>query len=485
MVARLLFVTFALVPAGLVEASQRTVVRNATILTPAAGDADRLQRLDGHTVVIEAGLIVAVKPTSGEDLAAGDVLVDAAGRWVTPGYLDVRVDQPVRYSELARLPLEGVTALASPLTPAGRSWLLKIAAGAAMPLPSLVPAADPRAASAPKSLADGASPEEVAAYIVARTRRCAAALGLTDRGAVATGCHGDLLLFDVDPLTHPGALWRPLEAVVEGVPLRLAAMATHRAMIEDADKALAALPTPGEGARTFEVESQGLRVGRLDCDMPALNVREWWGPPIDQETRWSLQPAADRPGEWRLVLHQSVRYGMDVEMTMERGAASIRATAQVVRPEKLPEVSTDLDAAPRWPLLDPITLATWERKALAAMEVGDRRDVEVVEPVPAPGKVRVGVRVLRFVRWKAEESPLPLRSGERLFALQSLPPVGPSQGRAEGPTEPKEPEAIGWVITDHDGAPARASLLAPEGVTEYFLSLLQPPPSPRPQSEAR
>jgi imidazolonepropionase-like amidohydrolase len=62
-------------------ASPPTLIRNATILTGTGA------RIDGGDVLIEGGKIKAV----GQSLAAPDgaVVIDASGRWVTPGLIDV------------------------------------------------------------------------------------------------------------------------------------------------------------------------------------------------------------------------------------------------------------------------------------------------------------------------------------------------------------------------------------------------------------
>ena len=62
-------------------ASPPTLIRNATILTGTG------TRIDGGDVLIEGGKIKAV----GQSLAApeGAVVIDASGRWVTPGLIDV------------------------------------------------------------------------------------------------------------------------------------------------------------------------------------------------------------------------------------------------------------------------------------------------------------------------------------------------------------------------------------------------------------
>jgi imidazolonepropionase-like amidohydrolase len=60
--------------------SGATLIRNATVLTGTG------QRIDGGSVLIEGGRIAAV----GRDLTApaGAAVVDAAGKWVTPGIID-------------------------------------------------------------------------------------------------------------------------------------------------------------------------------------------------------------------------------------------------------------------------------------------------------------------------------------------------------------------------------------------------------------
>ncbi|MBP8177372.1 MAG: amidohydrolase, partial [Xanthomonadales bacterium] len=60
--------------------SRPTLIRNATVLTGTG------TRLDGADVLLRDGKVEAV----GVGIAAGDAeVVDASGRWVTPGLIDV------------------------------------------------------------------------------------------------------------------------------------------------------------------------------------------------------------------------------------------------------------------------------------------------------------------------------------------------------------------------------------------------------------
>jgi imidazolonepropionase-like amidohydrolase len=60
--------------------SEATILKGATVLTGTG------ERLDNADVVMEAGKIVAVG--SGLD-ESGKVVVDASGKWITPGVIDV------------------------------------------------------------------------------------------------------------------------------------------------------------------------------------------------------------------------------------------------------------------------------------------------------------------------------------------------------------------------------------------------------------
>jgi N-acetylglucosamine-6-phosphate deacetylase len=57
---------------------------NGTIVTPH-------EALAGHTLVVEAGAIVALAPAAGLPQAAGDQVIDARGMWIAPGLIDLHV----------------------------------------------------------------------------------------------------------------------------------------------------------------------------------------------------------------------------------------------------------------------------------------------------------------------------------------------------------------------------------------------------------
>ena len=60
--------------------SQATVIRNATILTGTG------QRIDGGSIVLQNGVIAAVG--ANVSVPAGATVIDATGKWVTPGIID-------------------------------------------------------------------------------------------------------------------------------------------------------------------------------------------------------------------------------------------------------------------------------------------------------------------------------------------------------------------------------------------------------------
>lgn len=73
--------------------SQTTVIQDATILT---GNG---QRIDGGSVVLRNGVIAAVGPNVA--VPSGAIVIDAAGKWVTPGIIDT-------HSHLGNYPSPGI-----------------------------------------------------------------------------------------------------------------------------------------------------------------------------------------------------------------------------------------------------------------------------------------------------------------------------------------------------------------------------------------
>ena len=460
---------------------QRTVLRNATLvpLDPANPSSVHPNR----AIIIEGGKIVDIKSYADDDLRSGDVLVDAEGRWVLPGLLEVVDPPPERYAALARGPLRGVTTVAARFGATRQHWLERIAVTASIPLPSLADMQVPELRSQPRSrLGANPSADEAAKYLIARTSLEADRLRLSDRGRIAVGQRADLILLDQDPFRDPASVERPIEVLIGGVPLRRAALDTHRKMIDEADRAIASWPHLTGNDYTFEIESSGLRLGRLQVGRDALKATETWGPPLEQSTSWELVPTPSQAGHWSFHLTESAVHGHRITINMDRTATDLRARAQVVGPEETPAVEATIDGTPDEPLTDPMSLFLRQRHRVSTLQVGGVVDVDVVEPVPALGKVKVGLRVLRCTRLSNADGPLPVGIAERLFRMDAAPNrsafdnAGPEGGQS------KPVDTLGWVITDPDGLPIRAALVADEGITEYFLSLPQPGRSSEPQS---
>jgi hypothetical protein len=478
----------------------RMVVRNATIIAfdEAGGSTTHPER----ALVIEGGLIVAIKSYEEDDLRPGDGLVDARGMWVMAGLIASAEVAPERYSEIARLPLRGVTTLAAPFGPTRLRWFDRVAKTASLPLPSLVDCAvekRPSRAHIP-SLGDQPTATEIVRHLVGRTRGEAKRLGLNDRGDVSIGLRGDLLILDKDPRVSPQSVEEPIEMLVGGVVLRQSGLQTHRAMTAEADQAMASRPVSPAGHRRFEIESSGLRLGHLTLSRNSDAGVEWWGPPLQQTTTWQWkngdaaareEPSAPKPGvsksadkssAWSLSLTQEVSNGFRIAIAIERGESSTTARAQLVSPEVLPATETTIEALPVEPLLDPISLASRRGEALLRLKTGESVEFEVIEPVPTSGTVKVGVRTIRFTRLAQLACPVPVYGDKLPFTIESLHPVGDGRSTPEAASGRPGADVMGWVITDPTGQPVRASLVAPEGVTEYFVSLPQPDPNPRPET---
>lgn len=459
-----------------VATAGRTVVRNANVVMLAPDAPTAI--VSGKTILIDDGSITAIKIPSDEDLRAGDMLVDAGGAWLVPGLIDVVGGGAVPYSEVTRSPMRGVTTLAGHFGPKRIAWYAKLNVEAAIHAPSLVdiPAGDQGPWPSMTVPPEARTPDAVARHLIARTRERAASLGLTDRGAIAIGQRGDLIVVGKNPLEYPDTLAQPIEVVIGGSSMRRSAIETNLKMIAEADAAIAAQPAPGPAEQLYLVESGGLRVGRLVVARDGLRAVDWWGPPVDQTTTWSMTRSAEGSSQWAVQLTQVVQHGFTIEMRLNRQQHETTASAQITAPEKLPLNETTLAATPAEPLLDPVSLVLRMRERIAALEEGTHLDVEVIEPVPEQGKVKVGVRVLRLARIGASSVPVPVEAGERVLRIESRTGVDSASAAV-----PSEQAVAGWIVIDGSGQPLRASLVAPEGITEYFLSLPQPSPPSEPQ----
>ncbi len=452
------------------------MIRNANLVMLAPDAPTAI--IAGKTILIEDGRITDIKSPSDEDLRAGDMLVDAGGAWLLPGLIDVVDGGAVPYSEVTRSPLRGATTLAGHFGPKRIAWYARLNAEAAVHAPSLVdiPAGNTGPWHSVAVPVETRTPDEVAKHLIERTRQRAASLGLSDRGAIAVGQRGDLIVVARNPLESPDTLAQPIEVVIGGASMRRSAIETNLKMIAEADAAIASQPAPGPSEQLFLVESGGLRVGRLVVAGNGMRGVDWWGPPVDQSTTWAMATKAEASRQWAVQLTHVVQHGFTIEMHVDRMDRETSATAQITAPERLPLKATTLAATPEQPLLDPVSLVLRMRERVAALEEGTHLDVEVIEPVPERGSVKVGVRVLRLARVGATSVPVPVDAGERVLRVESRAGADPSSN-----AEPSEQAIAGWIVVDGSGQPIRASLVAPEGITEYFLSLPQPSPPSEPQ----
>jgi hypothetical protein len=468
--------------------SHRTVLRNATLVMLSSEGEARL--LPHHSIIIEEGLIAGLKVSEQGDLRDGDVLVDAEGLWVVPGLIEISPVPASRYAELAERPLRGVLSIASSYHASEKAWLERAAKTAALPCPSVLSIDEKTLqaslAAATRATAAPSSREEAIRWLFTRTQGEASRLLLADRGSLAVGMRGDLLILERDPLSDPSCVERPKEIILGGKPHRNAALETHRKMIATANQALAARPSDplpdavlAEQPWIFEIESSGLRVGRFTMARDATAATEWWGPPIELSNSWRYRPAPPATKGWTLRLVEDVTHGMRTAIDLEQRATDLWVKAQVTRPEELPASEATIPAVADAPFVDPLSLVQLEWHRLGRLEIGESIRIEVAEPMPMLAKVKVGVRTLSIVRLAERDAPLPLRAGRWAFRIDALPG---QEAVSKSESKQASPEPIGWVITDSSGIPQWAGLDAPEGVTEYFLSLPQPAHSSEPQS---
>ena len=435
------------------EAGLRTVVQDATLVALEGEDPSVLK--PHMSIVIEGGLITQIAPANEIELREGDVAVWAKEGFVLAGLLEAIPGRMPSYAELARRPLRSVTTVATQCDEASLEWLRRVAANSPFALPSVAraPAGLAVRSLEPETSIDTRSKR--AAWIRERTAGIALDAGLTDRGVLKVGARGDLLLLRNDPLSDLAACFRPEQVVIGGKPVRIAEIDANRDLIGRADLARTRWPAPSEGTRSFDIEAGGLLVGRLDVARDGQSGVERWAPPVDQRNTWSSHGPADA---WTLQMEQVSGRGEGFRSTVTRQA---KATAVKVEPvpenPKTPPSETTLDAAVDLVLLDPICLLLQYRSAVAALGVGERLQVETLELVPGPNSVQAGISTLRIERVAPIDSPLPIQQGSRALRLVA---TGGS--------------VIGWVEVDAGGEPLRAALSAPEGITEYRSTPLQP-----------
>ena len=507
--AACIVVTSAMADQAPERTPERTVVRNIQILS--LDPATPLQPLRDHTIIIDDGIITAIKPPNGEDLRAGDMLVDGGGAFAFPGFLHVVPGPALPYSDLTRFPLLGVTTVIGDFDPVRLQWYARLDREAAIHGPGLaqrVPADGSVDAAIDKPwerVWTGHSQTDapaIAAFLRAKSVEVARRHGLADRGAIAVGQRGDIVIVAKhpaeDPTGFPGSLAEPIEVVIAGKTMRRSALETNRGMIAEADAAIASRPAIAADRVRYLIESSGLRVGELIVAPDGRSGEEWWGPPIRQTTTWSWRPRPVPPegkptdwSGWVLDLLQRSEHGFTIEMRAERTAARTLVTARMTAPESGPERRAEIEAIPDAPMLDPVSLLLAQRELLGtAVPEGSAIIIEVLEPIPEAGAVKFGIRRLLIRRLPAGGTPVPLPvpipvpvdSGELLWRIEAEPSPAAQPSTTTQPAS-ADGAISGWVVTDPSGVVLRASMIAPEGITEYFRSLPQPRSGSAPETK--
>ncbi len=437
--------------------SPRTIVRNATLALLA--EDQPTSTLANRTIVIQDGLITAILTNEDDGLKAGDLLVDAGGAWVLPGFVEGSTALMASYSECTRFPLRGVTTIVGRFGERRRRWFRHIESTAAFQLPDLKELPEVLSPLSPSPPA--ATRDARAVQLRERTLGSAKRFGLLDRGRIAIGARGDLMIVTADPFEDLAGVEAPKEVFVGGVPMRIAELETARKMFAEADAELAGLPAPTPDRQVYLIESSGLRVGRLSLTADATAGEEFWGPPVRQATSWTISGAGSA---WLLSMSQVRPHGQTIDMSLEQKDLQIAAKLSVRGVDESSE-SALLEAGAEHPLLDPMSLTLRLRDRIRGLKNGERIELDVVEPVPMPGAIKVGIRTIRVVAVDAVEAEVPTDAGERVFRIES-----PDGG------------IIAWVVTDEAANPIRGSLPAPEGVTEY-LGVPKAASSPQPPAQ--
>jgi imidazolonepropionase-like amidohydrolase len=196
-------------------------------------DVERGTRLRDQTIVIEGNRIATVGPSSQVRVPDGYGVVDARGKFVTPGLIDthahltsgaaggVSADSAARWlvrsalsgvttvGEVAdRLPLDGVIAGRVGGAPAARLHRVE-SSGSPTATPGVLAADELR-----QAVAGGVSPAQA---LRAMTFDAARSLGLRDRvGLVAPGRLADLVVLDASPLDDIGNVAKIVALVLDG-----------------------------------------------------------------------------------------------------------------------------------------------------------------------------------------------------------------------------------------------------------------------------
>ena len=68
----------------MIKKDKKTIILNGTIITP-------FKLLEGEAIFIEKGKITAIKERKVMDIPAGVEIIDAGGKFVAPGFIDIHV----------------------------------------------------------------------------------------------------------------------------------------------------------------------------------------------------------------------------------------------------------------------------------------------------------------------------------------------------------------------------------------------------------
>lgn len=437
-------------------APDRIVVRGA-VLT--ADDGPRA----GMSIVVEGGVIIAIVP-DGEPTATlrpGDTPMDARGDVVAPGLIAWHPIAAPTYAELARAPFDGVVTVVAPCDARDVAWRRRIGETASFRAAELLPA-PVGAAEALATLerlhalprpGPTATRSERSAWLRARTVEMASAAGGPPRGALEVGQQADLVFLDADPRDDLSTYDRPIQVLLGGRPARRAEMETNRRFVEAARRALD-LMTPAPKPRiSFDIESSGLLVGRLDVAPGGDAATERWVPPVSTGHDWRLvRRGATWSHEGLMTIGERTRLRVEASRVEE----SIRVRGWLEGADA--EVSeTTLEAGADEPLFDPVSVAARRRDRLMRLGAGESDEFEVVEIQPVDQSLRMGVRRLAWRRM--EVGPVGIDAArERIFRLEASTP---------GAAAASPPGEIGWVVLDASGLPRWAALIADAGITEY------------------